>query len=116
EVDRMILASFVDELTKLGAAGSFELGDVVLGARVPLHSIGVLVRRGPAKRAGDLATFHNGIAPTPIEVNPTDASTRSPDPGSAPSRIRPGALGPVTPSAEPIDLERFNRVWNSAPR
>jgi hypothetical protein len=112
----MMLAGFVDELTKLGAAGSFQLGDLVLGRRAPLNSIGVLVRRALIKRANDLSTLHNEIAPTAIEVNPTDATTRLPDAVKTISLIRPGALGAVTPSADPIDRERHNRAWNSPPR
>jgi hypothetical protein len=111
-----MLPSFIDELTKLGAAGSFQFGDLVLGTRAPLNSIGVLVRRALTKRATDLSTLHNEIAPTAIEVNPSDATTRLPDAGRAQSLIRPGALGAVTPSADPIDRERYNRAWNQPPR
>jgi hypothetical protein len=109
----MNLQSFVDELTKLGAADEFRLGDVLLGTRAPLNSIGVLVRRALQKRASGLGAFHEELAPSAPEVSPGDASTRLPDASAAPSQIRPGALGGVTPSADPIDRERFNRVWNS---
>ena len=107
---------FVDELTKLGATGAFELGDLVVGSRAPLNSIGVLVRRALTKRASDLSILHNEMAPTALEVNPTDATTRLPDASKAPSLIRPGHLGAVTPSADPIDRERFNRAWNQPVR
>jgi hypothetical protein len=112
----MILPSFVDELAKLGAAGSFQLGGVVLGTRAPLNSIGVLVRRALTKRADGLSSLHKEVAPAAIEVNPADATTRLPDAGMTPSSIRPGRMGAVTPSADPIDRERFNRAWNSPPR
>jgi hypothetical protein len=108
----MILDSFADELTKLGADGTLRLADLVK-TRSPLNSVGALVRRGLAKRASALGAFHEEIAPTVPEVSPADASTRLPEASPAPSLIRPGALGGVTPSADPIDRERFNRVWNS---
>jgi len=104
--------SFLDELNKLASAGDFRMGGLVVGSRAPLNSIGVLVRRALTKRASDLSVLHDEIAPTALEVIPTDASTRSPEGGKAPSLIRPGALGAVTPSATPIDRERFNRAWN----
>jgi hypothetical protein len=107
----MNLESFVDELGKLASAGDFHLGDLVVGKRAPLNSVGMLVRRALTKRASDLSALHNEIAPTAIEVNPTDASTRSPEGAKAPSAIKPGHLGAVTPSADPIDRERFNRAW-----
>jgi hypothetical protein len=109
----MNLDSFADELTKLAAAGDFRLGDVILGRRAPLNSIGVLVRRALTKRASGLGAAHEEIAPPAMEVNPSDASTRLPDAAAAPSRFRPGVLGGVTPSTDPIDRERFNRAWNA---
>jgi hypothetical protein len=112
----MMLGSFIDELTKLANAGGFEMGELTLGTRAPLNSIGVLVRRALSKRATDLSSLHDEVAPRATEVVPTDASTRLPDGFGAPSLIRPGSLGAVTPSADPIDRERFNRVWNSPPR
>jgi hypothetical protein len=109
----MNLSTFLDELTKLGAIGGLPLNALMVKRRVPLHSVRALVRGALAKRAEDLSVVHDEIAPTAIEVNPGDASTRSPDGGKAPSTIIPGALGGITPSADPIDRERFNRVWNS---
>jgi hypothetical protein len=112
----MMLESFKDELTKLGTAGSFQLSGVTLGTRAPLNSIGVLVRRALTKRAYDLSIMHNELAPPAIELSPNDASTRLHDGSRAPSLVRPGQLGAVTPSADPIDRERFNRVWSQPAR
>jgi hypothetical protein len=112
----MNLASFLDELVKLGAAGHAQLGELALHRHLPTNSIGRLVRQALAKRASDLSALHDAIAPTAVEVNPADVSTRLPDGGRVSSLIRPGGLGAITPSADPIDRERFNRAWNQPPR
>ncbi len=112
----MTLDSFAHELRKLAADGAFRLGDVILGTRAPLNSVGVLVRRALAKRASGLSAPHEETEPPAMEVSPGDASTRLPDASAAPSQIRPGAMGGVTPSTDPIDRERFNRAWNSPAR
>lgn len=112
----MNLWGFEAELTKLAAAGKLPLAALTIKKRVPLHSLGALVRGALAKRATDLSALHDEIAPTALEVDPTDASTRSRDGGKAPSQIVPGGLGGVTSSPDPIDRERFNRVWNTPAR
>lgn len=99
----MNLDGFSDELRKLAASG-----------RLPLHSIGALVRHGLGKRASGLGAFYEEPAPAAAEVNPADASTRLRDASKATSQVRPGLLGGVTLSADPIDRERFNRVWEPA--
>lgn len=96
----MTLDGFSDELRKLASTG-----------RLPLHSIGALVRRGMGKRASGLGVFHNDTAPQAPVVDPADAAMRLPDAANVKSQIRPGALGGVTPSTDPIDREKFNRVW-----
>lgn len=106
-----MIASFADELVKLGAAGPLHVGGVHMGVRAPSNSLGVLVRRALAKRANDLAAMHDEVAPPAIEVNPRDASTRLPNSHTA-STIIPGTLGRVEQSKYPIDHERFNRAWS----
>lgn len=107
----MTTAGFLDELVKLAATGQLELEALVVGRRAPLHSVGNLLRATLHKRASDLRALHDEVAPTPIEVRPDDASTRSPA-GQPPSLIRPGSIGAVTPAVDPIDREKFNRVWS----
>jgi hypothetical protein len=108
----MMLDCFVDELMKLGAEGALPLSALAIRpTRNPRNAIGALVRQALRKRASDLAALHAEVAPPALDVRPADASTRSPDGGVARSTIVPGALGPVTSSPNPIDLERFNRVW-----
>ncbi len=112
----MNVQSFLGELSKLAASGKLPLGTLMVKRRVPLNSLGALVRAALAKRAIDLSVLHDAVAPTALDVDPADASTRSTDGGKMPSQIVPGALGGVTPSADPIDRERFNRIWNQPPR
>jgi hypothetical protein len=112
----MNLHSFADELTKLASAGELQLGVRGAGSRAPLNSLGVLLRRALRKRASDLSALHDEVAPPAQDVDPADAASRLPDVKAAPSTVGVGSLGAITPSANPIDKERFNRVWNQAPR
>ena len=50
-------------------------------------------------------------SPPQIAVIPDDADTRGATTLQATSEIKPGTLGPVTNSNVPIDMKRYNRVY-----
>jgi len=90
-----MIRSFLDELTKIGSAGALV---------------------GLVKQADSLMELHNDFAPSAIEVNPKDASTRLPFSGDTKPVVGWGALGGVTASKDPIDRQRWNRVWSDSGR
>lgn len=93
-------ASFLDELLKLGAARSL-----------------VKSAYGGGDSSGDINTVdipHGMIGSEPMpevdRVAPDEAGTRL-QASAVPSQIKPGILGKVSPSRQPIDRERYNRAY-----
>jgi len=93
--------SFLDELIKLG------------GVRRAMEKLGYLPGYAMDPSTVDIPHAMIGSEPVPpaIELKPDDASTRVPRSVLTLSVIRDGALGQVTPAKDPIDKERFNRVF-----
>ena len=96
----MNLASFVDELVKIGGL------------------------RALTKRAGEIDSTSNvnsveppmgimggGSVPASLRVVPERAATRLPHADDFESQIEAGSLGDVTGAKSPIDQDKFNRWY-----
>jgi len=94
----MMLLSFVDELVKLGAGRQLvKTGEVTQG---DLNTIDI-----PS------GMMDSESPPVAELIVPDEAATRLPRTGHLAPQVVAGELGDVTDAKDPIDRERFNRLY-----